>query len=242
MKRARLLRYSVWQMKDFAIERGIMVVILALLNMTGPIFSIRGLDPAARVLAPGSPITQQVTIVIASLILLAILFSSQEIISRSRKQGYYRLILAKPVNPVLFYAQLFVVHLIGTVALLTVIAMIFSLAAIALPIGDIALLTAFGFILFGGVSFLFSAFLSHDAVALIAFVGISLLGKNFASSYTGFGPALTNLLLPVDHLSALRPLLVGESVSASDIVWVLGYGLAGFVLGLIAIRYRQIAD
>lgn len=242
MKRARLLRYSAWQMKDYAIERGIMVAILAVLNMTGPIFSIRDLDPAERVIAPGSPVAMQIVVVIASLILLGILFSSQELISRSRKQGYYRLVFAKPVNPVAFYGQLFIVHLVGSVLLLMVIAILFSVAAVPLPLARIAAVAALSYLLLGGVGFLMSAFVSRDAIALIVFVALSVLGKNVAATHAGFGVRFANLLIPVDHLAALKPLLVGGNAAPHDIGWVAGYGLVAFVLGLLAVRYRQLAD
>jgi hypothetical protein len=125
--------------------------------------------------------------------------------------------------------------------LISMVAALFSLAAIPVPLGRIAILVCLAFVLFGGVGFLISAFFNFDSVILIALVALSLLGKSFAPA-TGVRAKLANLLLPVDHLSALKPLILGGGVAANDVAWVVGYGLTAFILGLLAVRYSQLAD
>jgi hypothetical protein len=242
MRRARLLRYSPYQLKDFAIERAITVVFLAAVNLIGPITTMHGLPPAVRAGGPNSPMAGQIIVIFGSLIILAVLFSAMEIVSRARKNGFYRLILAKPVDPVWFYGQLFLVHLVGCVLLLASMAALFSLLAFPVAIADIALGTAIAFLLVGGVGFLISAFLNHDSLILVALVALSLLGKSYAVDKSGMWPAFANLLLPIDHLVALKPIIVGGSVATADVLWVVGYGFAALVLGLIAVRYSQLAD
>jgi hypothetical protein len=242
VKRARLLRYSPYQLKDYAIERGIMVLVLSALNLIGPITTLHDLPPSARVGGPDSPLAGQVLVIFGSLILLSVLFSSQEIVSRPRKHGFYRLIFSKPVSPTVFYGQLFAVQLAGSVLLLSLMAALFSFFAFPVPIGHIAMATATAFMLFGGVGFLISVFVNHDSVGLIALVGLSILGKGYVSDQTGVLPKLANLLLPVDHLVALKPLVVAGPVASADVVWVIGYGLTALILGLAAVRYTQLAD
>jgi len=213
MTRGRLLRYSRYQLKDFAIERALTVVLLAAVNMIGPITTMQNLPAAARAAGLDSPVAGQVIVIFGSLVVLAILFSGQELISRPRKQGYYRLVLAKPVDPVLFYGQLFLVHLIGTVLLLSLMAALFSVLAFPVAIGHIALAAAIGFVLIGGVGFLISVFLNHDSIVLILLVAASVLMKGYAADETGgLWPGVAKVLIPVDHLIALKPMLVAAPV------------------------------
>jgi hypothetical protein len=242
MKRARLLRYARFQLNDYVIERGLLVLLLSVFNLLAPAISIRDIPRAHRFLTPVSPIAPEISIIFASLILVGVLFSSQEIVSRTRKLGYYRLLLAKPVSPVAFYTQLFIVHLLGFVLLISAVTAVFSLIALPLPLARITALAALAYVLLGGVGFLLSVFFNHDSIALIVVFAVSLLAKNYATEYAGIGPKLTNLLLPVDHVAALKPMLIGGPVDSADVLWVLIYGLTAVIAGIIALRYTQLAD
>lgn len=35
---------------------------------------------------------------------------------------------------------------------------------------------------------------------------------------------------------------ISEGANTTDIVWVLAYGIGGFIAGLVALRYRELAD
>lgn len=242
MKKARLLRYGRYQLADFAVERIVFVLILSALNFGGPLMSARALASGERIITPDSPLGREVMATFTTLVLLAVLFCSQELVSRNRKTGYYRFIFSKAVNPVAFYGQLFVVHLLATVAFVGVMAAAFSVLAAPVAIGHIALLTAIAFMLFGGIGFLVSAFMRFDSIVVIVAFGVSALVKAVASSYTGALPKLANLLLPTDHLFALRPLIFGSAVNTADVAWVVGYGAIAVIVGLLGVRYRQLAD
>lgn len=229
-------------MADFLLERGLMVFVICLLNIAGLTISILSEPPEERALIRASALGTDVLLIFASLIMLAVLFSSQELISRSRKLSYYRLVFAKPVSPVMYYAQLFVVHLIGTVALVSLLTELFSVIALPMHVPGIAALTAIGFVLLGGIGFLLSAFINHDSVVMIGLIGVAFIGKALADKYSGLLVTLLSHLIPLDHVFALRPLLVGEPVAAGDVGWVLAYGLTSFLLGLVAVRYKQLAD
>jgi hypothetical protein len=229
-------------MLDFLFERGFMVVVLCILNLSGLVVSIVSQPPEVRAHIREMPLGTDVLIIFPSLILLAVLFASQELISRPRKLSYYRLIFAKPVSPASYYAQLFAVHLIGTVALVTALTGLFSAIALPMNLLGIASLTAIGFVLLGGISFLLSVFINHDSFVTIGLIAVAYIGKALSAKYSGFLVTLLSNIIPLDHVFALRPLLVGAPVAASDVVWVLGYGLTAFILGLIAVRYKQLAD
>lgn len=242
MKRARLLGYARYQLIDFVLERGLMVFILSVLNLSGLVISILSEPPEKRALMRASGLGEDVLILFPSLILLAVLFSSQELISRPRKLSYYRLVFAKPVSPVRYYAQLFVLHLVGTVVFVTILTALFSAIALPMYLPGIAALTAIGFVLLGGIGFLLSAFINYDAVATIGLIGVAYIGEALSAKYSGLLVTFLRNLVPLKHVFGLMPLLLGGPVAASDLAWVLGYGLVAFALGLVALRHTQLAD
>ena len=242
MKRPRLISYAKYHLIDFLLERGLMVFVLSVLNLSGLVISILSASPEERARMRESSLGADVLILFPSLIMLAVLFSSQELISRPRKLSYYRLIFAKPVSPVRYYAQVFVLHMIGTVAFVTLLTAIFSAVALPMYLPGIAALTAIGFVLLGGIGFLLSAVTNYDAVATIGIVGIAFIGNALSAKYSGILVTTLRSVLPLDHVFALKPLLLGTPVAAGDVAWVLAYGLIAFGLGLIAVRYTQLAD
>lgn len=242
MKRARLLRYGLYQLNDYFWERGAMVLIVAMLNLASSLIMLYNLPPQERVVVPGNEVAKDVLITFGTLILLAVLFSSQELIGRARKLGYYKLILAKPVNPVLFYGQLFLVNLLGTVIVITIISTLFSLIALPVPVGRIAAVTACGFILLGGIGFLASAFFNYDSLIVIGIIGVSFIVSAYGKAHGGIAASIAKVLPPVQQMHDMNSMMIGLDPSRTDVVWVLAYGLGAFVAGLIALRYRELAD
>ena len=220
-----------------------MVVIIAMLNLASSVIMLQSTQPVSeRVIVPGSPIANDILITFGTLMLLAVLFSSQELIGRSRKLGYYKLILAKPVNPVLFYGQLFFVNLAGTLIVMAILSGIFSVIAAPVSIWRIGAVTSCAFILLGGIGFLISAFVNFDSLLLIAIVGVSFLVSIYGEAHGGAAAAIANVLPPVQQMQRLNGLMIGLQTKISDLVWVLAYGFGAFIAGLIALRRRELAD
>lgn len=242
MKRVRLIAYAKYQLVDFVFERGLMVLVLSVLNLSGIVISILSESPEERARIREASLGTDVLILFPSLIMLAVLFASQELISRPRKLSYYRLVFAKPVSPVRYYAQLFVLHLIGTVAFVSLLTALFSAIALPMYLPGIAALTAIGFVLLGGIGFLLSVVTNYDAVATIGLVGMAFIGNALSAKYSGFLVTALSSVLPLEHVFALKPLLLGTPVATGDVVWVLAYGLTAFALGLVALRYTQLSD
>jgi hypothetical protein len=242
MKRARLIPYAKYQLVDFVLERGIMVLILSVLNLSGLVISILSEPPEERARLREASLGTDVLILFPSLIMLAVLFASQELISRPRKLSYYRLVFAKPVSPVRYYSQLFVVHLVGTVAFVTLLTALFSVIALPMYLPGIAALTAIGFVLVGGIGFLLSAITNYDSMATIALIAVAFIGNALSAKYSGFLVTALSSALPLEHVFALKPLLLGTPVGMGDVAWVLAYGLTAFALGLVALRFTQLSD
>ena len=235
MKRARLLRYARCQAGDYVVERGIVTLLFSVMTLIGPAIDI--LTHRAGQHEPS------IIMALTTMIFVAVMFSSQGLISQPRKLGYYRLVFAKPVNPLAFYAQLFAVNLVCTIAFTVVAALLFSAFVAHVDAVAVGTLTALSFVLLGGVGFLASSLFNYDSVGVFAFFAASVVLNELAKMYTGLAPRAVVLLMPTEHLLALRTGLVpGAGFAGGDVRWVLGYGVVFFLLGCIVTRYRQLAD
>jgi hypothetical protein len=166
------------------------------------------------------------------------------IISGDRKHHYFRLLFSRPISAPRFYAQAFLVSLVGTLVVTLLV-----LAAFTLIFGPVSAMGSLGFVLlyfllFGGVGFLLSAITSYDWIALGLVWSLAwLLRSFFPAGESWYGRAM-DLVLPPLHLlaGAAAPLLSGSGIGLSDCAWVVGYGAAAFVLGLLVVRYRPMAS
>ena len=113
MSYAGLARYSLWQFRDFIMERGIAIVIIGMLwgyLLVEPMRRAMGSTFAA---GPSSPIWPLVITAASSVVSLSVLIAVNGIVSTDRKQGYYRFLFSKPVSAVAYYAQVFFVGMAG---------------------------------------------------------------------------------------------------------------------------------
>ncbi|MBA3645469.1 MAG: hypothetical protein H0W63_04770 [Gemmatimonadaceae bacterium] len=242
MKRSRLLRYALYQLSDYFWERGVMVAAIALLNLASSVISLHNLSPEERVIVPGNEVANAVLITFGTIMLLAVVFSSQELIGRSRKLGHYKLIFAKPANPALFYGQLFAVNFLGTIILITILAGVFSAVATPVSVWGIAAVTACGFILLGGIGFLVSAFVNFDSLLVMGIVGVSLLVSAYGEAHGGIATTVAKVLPPVRQMHNMSVVMIGLDANITDVIWVLSYGTGAFIAGLVALHFRELAD
>src|SRR5204862_446053 len=108
-----LAKYSLWQFRDFVLERGIAIVLI------GCLWSYVTFEPMRRAMGAQwrgdqtSPVWAIALQVSAALVSLSVLIAMNGIVSTNRKSGYYRFLFSKPISPVVYYAQLFVVYMAG---------------------------------------------------------------------------------------------------------------------------------
>ena len=243
MNRGRLGRYSAWQLQDFAVERGVSVIIIGLL------LGYLAVEPMRRALGPGwannpgLPLSRLLTTIVAPVVTLAVLIALNGMVSNDRKTGFYRFLFSKPVNPVLFYAQLFAVHMVGVLLTMLILTGLFRLWVGPIPIAAILFYTLVIYIAMGGIGFFISASTRYDWVVLSAvWIGSRLLRMLYGGA-SDLRSKLVQLLPPVHRVdSVANNLLVGEMADTSDLVWLVGYGALFFVLGLVVIRNRSMVE
>lgn len=239
MSRARLARYSLWQVRDFVMEKGISIVIIGLLWGYLQLLPIRRSFPEALT---AELITRLVTMLASTLVLIAVFIAVNGLISTDRKQGYYRFMFAKPVSPVRYYGQLFFVHLAGLLSGILVLAGVFFAYAGQFNVWNLLLYTSLLYVALGGIGFFISAATKHDWVALAAvWLGSAVLRALYSSGQDWRAKAV-ELLPPVHRVDGVaQSLLATGTAPLSDVAWLAGYGALFFVMGLIVLQRRPLA-
>ena len=236
--KSNLARYAWWQFRDFIRDRGIALLLVGFLvgfTVIGPFKAMGGtLDQrmADRLMAA---ILLQVPFICAFIAL-------NGIISNDRKLGYFRFLFSKPVGIPAYYAQLFVIYLLGFLAVCAVLIGLFAIFAHPVaPLGPL-LFCALVFLSFGGIAFLISSLFRHDWPILAAiFLGSSILHSMWKFD-EGIKRMVLAVLPPIYELPDMIPALVQDgSVDANSILWLLGYSAICFVGGLIVLKRRPFA-
>ncbi|MFN2636536.1 MAG: hypothetical protein ABR585_05890 [Gemmatimonadaceae bacterium] len=241
MTRGRLARYSLWQFRDFAVERAFAVVLIGLLLGYMSVEPIRRGLGANWATNPAFPLSRIVSTIVAPVVTLAVLIALNGMISNDRKMGYYRFLFSKPVKPALYYAQVFAVHMVGVLLTMAALTGLFRLWAGPIPIAAILLYTLVVYISMGGIGFFISATIPHDWVGLAGvWIGSRLLRAVYSNS-GGIRARLVQLLPPVHRVDDVaNNLLSGRMAETSDLLWLTGYGLLFFALGLWVVSRRSL--
>ena len=240
--RARLGAYGWWQLRDFVFERAAAIVIIGMLLIIG---TWEAIGPGGRKLIAagghdallfGARATAEH---LGFMWFVAALIAVHGISANDRTSGRFRLIFAKPVRVLPYYAQAFVLHGIAFM-----VCMLVWLAALSriMPIGgetasDAVLILACSYLLVGGVCFLMSALWRFDWVATAGvFAAVMYLAAKFPKApWLGPLPPFWRLSEQVDNIKTLDPL------STKVLLWVVAYGVACFLLGLIILKRRPLA-
>ena len=242
-RRARLGRYSLWHLRDYLRDKGIATVItVALIGYLtqGPLTRARAFGVAESLAAQ---LADQAFIVsMRYLALIGVLFATNGIIADDRRFGYYRLLFAKPVNVVQYYAQKFGVYGLGFLA---VSAMLLALYGLTVePFFPAAFLPALAlvYVALGGIGFLVSAAFRFDWLSLAVVVGASEVLWMLHGESVGWRAVLLRLLPPVHRLDGVyHAVRVGGALPVADLAWLVSYGLTCMLLGLVIVRRRSLA-
>ena len=243
--KGRLGKYSLWQFRDFFTQHGIGIAIIGLLwgySLLAPLRAMGAQSPMP--MGPGSPIWGLVLQITSAVVSVSVLIAMNGIVATDRKNGYYRFLFAKPINHVLYYAQLFFVYMVGVLLIMAVLA---SLLRIILPSFNVLyflMYAALVYIAMGGIGFLLSVATRYDWLSLAAvWLGSRIIRATNSGPRAGWKGTAAQLLPPVHRLDDVANSLIGTgSAHFADVAWLLGYGAVCFVLGLILLRYGRLAD
>jgi hypothetical protein len=244
-------RYARWQLRDFATQKAPILGILALLMMYPLVAGLLNVSPALEDFAREVR-DKWLYVMFGVLAPIGTLVATRGIVAEDRQQGYHRFLFAKPINLVRYYAQQLGVNFVGVMAVLALVALLFSLV-----VGPVALLPAFVpaavfFVLFGGVTFLFSTVSRYDWVWTLGLVALSAWTRLAVQDWkwTVLAP-LQKILLPLESfgrmvyewIKLVDPRFGDAGSLAAAVgstVWPLAYGVAAFVAGLWILRKRSV--
>jgi hypothetical protein len=243
MNSGRLGKYSLWQFRDFVIDRGVAILIIGLLWGYTLIEPLRRAMGPAFSMTPSSPTWPLLITVASSIVSLSVLIAVNGIVSTDRKLGYYRFLFSKPVSAVAYYSQLFVVYMVGVVAAMLVLSGILHTIVPDFSIVNYLLYTGLIFVAMGGIGFFISVATRFDWVTLAAVWLGSRALREFYGANPGLPGRLVQLLPPVHKLNDVaNGLITHGEAPTSDLIWLLAYGGLFFVLGLVLLRQGSLAD
>ena len=258
--RARIMRYGVWQMRDFLVERGLPIVIigslLGYLTLAPMLPALHrniamlppklvqkwgGIDGATAVLMKDFN-ELFLRSFLGGMVFVAAVLAMNGIVANDRKQGYYRFLFTKPLAPWRYYGQAFVIHAVGFVAITALLGVVYG--ALVWPILSVRLLLVLllMFLMYGGITFVLSAAARWDWLSLVTVtVAASFLWDRYQDSPAALAK-LVYLLPPVHRTSEVyNALAKSEPLPWPLIEWYAGYGALCFIAGLVVLRYRRLA-
>jgi hypothetical protein len=256
---ARLGAYTLWQLRDYAMNRGAPTVIVALLigylgvsaiftRLDSPIgiseamIQEYGSVAAARAAALHDLSVGFVASFGGTLAFLGALFAMNGIVSNDRKLGFYRFLFAKPVSPSAYYGTEFAVNGLGFLILASGLAAVYGF--VVEPALNVSLLIALaaGYLCYAGLGFALSAISRWDWLSLVAVAGTTdVLWKVYGHSTSPL-VKLLHLLPPMNRTSELYAAAArGLPLPWQNVLWLAGYGLVMFVAGLAILRHRRLA-
>jgi hypothetical protein len=243
MSRGRLRKYSLWQFRDFVIDRGVAILIVGFLWGYALIAPFRAAAGPQLRLNPSSPMWPLLITVASSIVSLSVLIAVNGIVSMDSKMGYYRFLFSKPVSVLAYYVQLYFVHMVGVIAAMLVLSSVLRTMVPDFSIVNYLLYTALIFVAMGGIGFFVSVATRFDWVTLAAVWLGSRALRDLYGAKPGLPGKLVQLLPPVHKLNGVADgLITNGSAPTSDVIWLLAYGALFFALGLVLLRQASLAD
>lgn len=230
-----LRRYAYWQLRDFARDRAVALLVIGIaigFTIVAPMRSVGGTFDHERAMAV-------LEIVIAQVAYIASFIALNGIVSNDRKMGYFRFLFSKPVSIPAYYAQQFVVYFVGFLVVCLLLLGVF--AHFAHPVSPIAPLAycALVFLSFGGIAFLISSLFRYDWPILAAVFLGSAIFQSLWAAQEGWRRMFLSILPPLYKLGpALDDIVKRGTVDTQSVLWLLGYSAICFAAGLFVLRRR----
>jgi len=241
--RAQLARYVPWLARDYLMNQGpataLVVALIAFLSLQGVAVAGGGrlsdIPPelAARILRQ----------LIGTLAFLGTFFATNGIVANDRKQGHYKFLFSKPVDPPAYYATTFAVYGAGLLVVTAVLLLIWTRIVPSPYALSLFAVVALMYLAYGGIGFLLSAAWRYDWMSLVTVLFAANVAWSFWADASGARYWLVRLLPPVHKAESVYGIVLRDAATPipwDSVAWLGGYGLACFLLGLVVIRRRPL--
>ncbi len=242
--KGRLLAYLRWQLLDFVLERGILILLIGVGIGFPLVRTVRLMTFGGAVNMVDSPlIAGSIASLLMTIAPVLTFLAFNGIVSGDRSNGNYKFLFTKPISMQMFYAQRFLVHGIGLIVGVAALILIGRFALLPLKVLPTLGVFAVSYVSLAGIGFLFSTFMKHDSIAIITIWIASTIGYQVYADRGGIIAMALNLLPPF-HIadSVYRGFFGVEVFALGNFLWLVGYGAVCFVLGLIVLRYRELGS
>jgi hypothetical protein len=164
------------------------------------------------------------------------------LVSHHRSKAYDRLFFSRPISPLRYYMQGFVLGGFGGVLLAIVGAESYSIAVHPVSLLGVSGYVALAWLLVGGLALLLSTLTAFHLPVLAFVIGADLGLSRYTGgvSSTGAVAEVVQYVLPPTHvLVALgEPLARGLPVDPRVFVWPAGFGLVCVVIAMVLLQRR----
>ena len=244
-RRARLIEYVPFLVRDYALNQGISTAVVAVLIGVMTMLPALAQVPGARTAWGSVPVEVAATmlrVLIAPVAFVGVLFATNGIIANDRKFGFYRFLFSKPMAPTWYYALMFLVHGVGFVAITLLLMGVWALLVRPMAVADVVVCVVIIYLAYGGLGFLLSAAWRFDWLSLVTVLLAANAGWSLWGTSTGIRRWMLHLLPPVHRATDVYAMVANPSapIPWHSIAWLVGYGTICFALGLFVLRKRPL--
>src|SRR5919107_1198662 len=186
MSNSRVGAYALWQLRDYFKDRGVPTLVVATLSAYLGLSPILERRPRLGDPVPAGLLQRFGTVeavyaarmaefnfmflrsILGTLVFLGALFAMNGIVANDRKQGFFRFLFAKPVTPSHYYGQAFVVHCVGFMLVMVLLALLYGVIVWPVLTLPFVLVVGLMFVAYAGVELLLSAAARWDWLSLVA--------------------------------------------------------------------------
>jgi len=242
--KARIGAYAGFQVRDFFVARASAIVFAAAAAAWG-YGATRGITLSAFDAAVGFESRDQLQaafeFVLATYGMVAGAVAAQGLVARDRARRFDRVFFSRPLRPVRYYTQGFVLAGLGSIALALLGAAIYGIAIHSVSLLGVAVFVALAWLTIGSLAFLLSILSRFYLAILVAVLGADFALDRYVSTVAdGTIGALAQYLLPPGHVvaSLSGPFARGFAPDPRIVAWPAGFGLACLVVAVFLLGRR----
>ena len=249
--RARLAAYGGAQIRDYLAGRAVVIVAATGLSAWAYGFT-HGLTWSAFDASGGIDARNQLQrafeFALAAFAFIAAAFAAHGLVAKHRRRGYDLVLFSRPLSPVRYYAQGFVIAGLGAALLGAMAAEVYAVAVHPVSVIGTVAYVLLGWLTIGGLAFLLSTLTVFHVPLLVLILAADLSLDRYVTGVRASGagrPVLdvAQYLLPPGHVVAvLSGSFARGVVDPRTVIWPIVFGATCVVVALLLLRRRPLGS